>query len=144
MTIMTLAIMSRKRGTFSLYRRVWLGNHGNSTYEVCIFGVSKWRSTTCNLNEVHNTKNKRINHIVPDHLKFEIASIYYSKSVGLYSCPTRLLRCIKQQISWPLAEIMNHSIRAAQRNSGARGKFLIWGPNTSKIKVQKNFPDKYL
>jgi hypothetical protein len=37
MTIITLAIMSRKRGTFSLYRRVWLGNHGNSTYEVRIF-----------------------------------------------------------------------------------------------------------
>ena len=50
------------------------------------------------------------NPVTPVEVEFEIASLCVSKSVGLYSCPTRLLKCIKQQLSWPLAELMNSSI----------------------------------
>ena len=33
-----------------------------------------------------------------------------AKAYGLYSCPIRILKYIKHQISWPLSEIMNISI----------------------------------
>jgi hypothetical protein len=41
----------------------------------------------------------------------EINSMPCGKANGLYSCPMRILKCIKENISWPLAEIMNLSIQ---------------------------------
>ncbi len=34
-----------------------------------------------------------------------------AKACGLYSCPIRVLKLIEHQIAWPLAEIMNISIK---------------------------------
>ena len=39
-----------------------------------------------------------------------IKSIPYGKATGIYSCHTCILKCIKGNISWPLAKIMNLSV----------------------------------
>ena len=48
--------------------------------------------------------------ITSSEVEFEIKSIPYFKATGIYSCHTRILKCIKGNISWPLAEIMNVSV----------------------------------
>jgi hypothetical protein len=52
------------------------------------------------------------NPVIPSEVEFEITLMpYCNKADGLYLCPIRILKCIKQQISWPLAEIINLSIQ---------------------------------
>ena len=48
--------------------------------------------------------------ISPHEVECEISSMSCAKAYGLYSCPIRILKYIKHQISWPLSEIMNISI----------------------------------
>jgi hypothetical protein len=60
----------------------------------------------------HNYLNSFFfNPVIPSEVEFEITSMPCNKADGLYSCPIRILKCIKQQISWPLAEIINLSIQ---------------------------------
>ncbi len=48
--------------------------------------------------------------ISPYEVECEITSMPRAKACGLYSCPIQVLKLIKHQIAWPLAEIMNISI----------------------------------
>jgi hypothetical protein len=52
------------------------------------------------------------NPVIPSEVEFEITSMPCNKADdGLYLCPMHILKCIKQQISWSLAEIINLSIQ---------------------------------
>jgi hypothetical protein len=60
----------------------------------------------------HNYLNSFFfNPVIPSEVELEITSMPCNKADGLHSCPIRILKCIKQQISWPLAEIINLSIQ---------------------------------
>ena len=48
--------------------------------------------------------------ITPAEIRLEILSIPNNKSHGLYSCPTRLLKCASDVLSHLLAEIFNSSV----------------------------------
>lgn len=53
-------------------------------------------------------------------------TIPYNKAIGLYSCPIRMLKCIRQYISTPLSILINTSVDA--------GKYF------SKLKFAKVIP----
>ena len=50
------------------------------------------------------------NPVTPEEVKLEIACIPNNKSHGLYSCPSQLLKCSTNVVSWVLAKIINPSI----------------------------------
>ena len=52
--------------------------------------------------------------VTPTEIETEILSIPLNKAHGLYSCPTRILRCAKHILSKPLAELMNMSVSQGQ------------------------------
>ena len=48
--------------------------------------------------------------VTPSEIELEITLLPINKSYGLYSCPTRILKCAKNILSKPLADIINTSI----------------------------------
>ena len=64
--------------------------------------------------------------VLPSEIELEIMLTPTKKSYGLYSCPTRLLKCSRHIISAPLANLINNSVQ--------RGIF------PSKLKHAKNIP----
>ena len=49
--------------------------------------------------------------VLPSEIELEIMLTPTSKSHGLYSCPTRLLKCPRHIISAPLATLINNSVK---------------------------------
>ena len=45
--------------------------------------------------------------ITSSEIEFEISSIPSKKSYGLYSCPTKILKCARRVISKPIAKYLN-------------------------------------
>ena len=62
-----------------------------------------------------NTNNYRnsffFKPVTSSEVESEINSMPCGKTNSLYSCPMCILKCIKENILWPLAEIMNLSIQ---------------------------------
>jgi hypothetical protein len=48
--------------------------------------------------------------ITPEEIQNEIELLSYNKAYGLYSFPTRILKCAQSVLSIPLSRIMNRSI----------------------------------
>ena len=48
--------------------------------------------------------------VLPTEIESEIISIPLNKATGLYSCPTRMLKCIRCLISTPLSQLINISV----------------------------------
>ena len=49
--------------------------------------------------------------VLPSEIELEIMLTPTNKSHGLYSCPTRLLKCSRHIISAPLATLINNSVQ---------------------------------
>ena len=49
--------------------------------------------------------------VSPEDIEREILSIPRNKAYGLYSCPIRILSCVKHIVSGPLADIFNMSVQ---------------------------------
>lgn len=58
----------------------------------------------------HRAHSFFFNPVTSLEVEYEITSMPINKAHGLYSCPTRILKCAKQFISKPLGEILNLSI----------------------------------
>ena len=48
--------------------------------------------------------------VTPSEVELEILSTPHNKAYGLFSCPTRMLKCASKVISKPLCKIINDSI----------------------------------
>ena len=64
--------------------------------------------------------------IVPAGIELELTGLPLNKSHGLYSCPTRLLKCSRQILAVPLAMLINTSV--------SRGIFSI------QTETRKSYP----
>ena len=48
--------------------------------------------------------------VTPEEFELEILNVPMKKVYGLYSCPTRILRCARHLLSKPLSNIINKSV----------------------------------
>ena len=66
------------------------------------------------LPKINNPGSFQFNPIMPHEIEIEIMSIPMKKAHGLYSCPTRILKCARHILSNPLSDLMNKSVECGQ------------------------------
>ena len=64
-------------------------------------------SFTNYLSEINNPSSFAFNLVTPEEIELEILNVLMKKVYGLYSCPTRILRCARHILSKPLSNIIN-------------------------------------
>ena len=52
--------------------------------------------------------------VIPSDIELEISLLPSNKAYGLYSCPVRILKCTRNILSSPLAELINVSLQSGK------------------------------
>ena len=70
--------------------------------------------TYCHLAKVSCASSFFFDRVIPSDIELEISLLPSNKAYGLYSCPVRILKCARNILSSPLAELINLSLQSGK------------------------------